>query len=171
MVLLTGDRKETAEEIARQAGIGRVCAEVLPDGKESAIRELQTVGRVMMVGDGINDAPALKTADVGVAIGAGADIAMDAADIVLVNSRLSDVVTAIRLSKKTLKNIRENLFWAFFYNAIGTEPHVRRRGHEPFQYLCCFKCTAVKPLSYQKEGGSKNHGKSNRYRRNDVSSL
>lgn len=119
VVLLTGDRKETAEEIARQAGIDQVRAGVLPDGKESAVRELQGDGWVMMVGDGINDAPALKTADVGVAIGAGADIAMDAADIVLVNSRLSDVVTAIRLSKKTLKNIRENLFWAFFYNVIG----------------------------------------------------
>ena len=119
VVLLTGDRTETAQDIAQKSGIERVVAQVLPDEKAAHVQAFRQDGRVMMVGDGINDAPALKSADVGVAIGAGADIAMDAADVVLVNSRLTDVVTAIRLSRRILTNIRENLFWAFFYNTIG----------------------------------------------------
>ncbi len=119
VVMLTGDNRRTAEAIGRQAGVDRVIAEVLPDGKESVIRELKQSGRVLMVGDGINDAPALTRADTGIAIGAGADIAIDAADIVLMKSRLSDVPAAIRLSRATLTNIHENLFWAFIYNVIG----------------------------------------------------
>ncbi|MBO6041183.1 MAG: metal-transporting ATPase, partial [Oscillospiraceae bacterium] len=118
VVMLTGDNARTAAAIGRQAGVDQVIAGVLPDGKESAIRKLQEYGRVAMVGDGINDAPALMRADMGVAIGAGADVAIDAADVVLMHSRLSDVPAAIRLSRATLRNIHENLFWAFFYNAI-----------------------------------------------------
>ena len=118
IVMLTGDNARTAAAIGRQAGVDQVIAGVLPDGKESAIRKLQEYGRVAMVGDGINDAPALMRADMGVAIGAGADVAIDAADVVLMHSRLSDVPAAIRLSRATLRNIHENLFWAFFYNAI-----------------------------------------------------
>ena len=121
VVMLTGDNKKTAAAIAREAGIseGNVVAGVLPDGKEEVIRRLQQEGKVAMVGDGINDAPALTRADVGIAIGAGTDVAMDAADVVLVKSRLSDVPAAIRLSRATLRNIRENLFWAFCYNTLG----------------------------------------------------
>ena len=119
LVLLTGDNRRTAEAIARQAWIDEVVADVLPDGKEAVVRELQKNGRVCMVGDGVNDAPALTRADVGLAIGAGTDVAIDAADVVLMNSRLSDVATAVRLSRATLRNIRENLFWAFFYNCLG----------------------------------------------------
>ena len=118
VVMLTGDNARTAAAIGRQAGVDEVVAGVLPDGKESVIRKLQAYGRVAMVGDGINDAPALTRADIGVAIGAGADVAIDAADVVLMHSRLSDVPAAIRLSCATLRNIHENLFWAFFYNAI-----------------------------------------------------
>ncbi len=118
VVMLTGDNTRTAEAIGREAGVDRVIAGVLPDGKESAIRRLQQFGKVAMVGDGINDAPALTRADMGIAIGAGADIALDAADVVLMHSRLSDVPAAIRLSRATLRNIHENLFWAFFYNAV-----------------------------------------------------
>ena len=117
-VMLTGDRKKTADAIASEVGVDEVVAEVLPDGKEEVIRELMTQGRTAMVGDGINDAPALTRANVGIAIGAGTDVALDAADVVLVNSSLSDAVKAVRLGRKTLKNIHENLFWAFFYNAI-----------------------------------------------------
>ena len=119
VVMLTGDNERTAKAIGRQAGVDEVIAGVLPDGKESVIRNLKKRGKVAMVGDGINDAPALTRADVGIAIGAGTDIAIDAADIVLMKSRLSDVPAAIRLSRATLKNIHENLFWAFFYNVIG----------------------------------------------------
>jgi Cu2+-exporting ATPase len=121
VILLTGDNRRTAEAIAREAGIeeSHVVAGVLPDGKEAVIRDLQRSGRVAMVGDGINDAPALTRADLGIAIGAGADVAIDAADVVLVTSRLSDVPAAIRLSRATLRNIRENLFWAFCYNTLG----------------------------------------------------
>ncbi|MBD5512249.1 MAG: heavy metal translocating P-type ATPase [Lachnospiraceae bacterium] len=119
VVMLTGDNARTAEAIGRQAGVDEVIAGVLPDGKESVIRSLQEQGKVAMVGDGINDAPALTRADIGIAIGAGTDIAIDAADVVLMKSRLSDVPAAIRLSRATLKNIHENLFWAFIYNIIG----------------------------------------------------
>ncbi len=119
VVLLTGDNERTAKAIGTQAGVDEVIAGVLPDGKERVIRELKQTGAVAMVGDGINDAPALTGADVGIAIGAGADIAVDAADIVLMKNRLSDVPAAIRLSRTTLRNIHENLFWAFIYNTIG----------------------------------------------------
>ena len=119
VVMLTGDNERTARAIGAQAGVDDVIAGVLPDGKENVIRELQRSGKVAMVGDGINDAPALTRADIGIAIGAGTDVAIDAADIVLVKSRLSDVPAAIRLSRATLRNIHENLFWAFIYNVIG----------------------------------------------------
>lgn len=119
VVMLTGDNEKTARAIGKKAGVDEVIAGVLPDGKESVVRELQKSGKVLMVGDGINDAPALTRADIGIAIGAGTDIAIDAADIVLMNSKLSDVPAAVRLSRATLRNIHENLFWAFFYNIIG----------------------------------------------------
>ena len=119
VVMLTGDNERTAKAIGQQAGVDEVIAGVLPEGKESVIRALKQKGKVAMVGDGINDAPALTRADIGIAIGAGTDIAIDAADVVLMKSRLSDVPAAIRLSRATLKNIHENLFWAFFYNVIG----------------------------------------------------
>ncbi len=119
VVMLTGDNPRTAEVIGRQAGVDRVIAGVLPEGKEAAVRQLREAGRVLMVGDGINDAPALTRADTGMAIGAGTDVAIDAADVVLVNSRLSDVPAALRLSRLTLRNIHQNLFWAFIYNCIG----------------------------------------------------
>ena len=119
VVMVTGDNERTAKAIGAQAGVDQVIAGVLPDGKESVIRELRRRGKVAMVGDGINDAPALTRADIGIAIGAGTDVAIDAADVVLMQSRLSDVPAAIRLSRATLRNIHENLFWAFFYNTIG----------------------------------------------------
>ena len=119
VVMLTGDNQRTADAIGRQAGVDEVIAGVLPDGKETVIRQLQASGKVAMVGDGINDAPALTRADTGIAIGAGTDVAIDAADVVLMNSKLSDVPAAIRLSRATLRNIHENLFWAFIYNIIG----------------------------------------------------
>lgn len=118
VVMLTGDNKKTADAIGKKAGVDEVIAGVLPDGKESVIKNLQKHGKVAMVGDGINDAPALTRADIGIAIGAGTDIAIDAADVVLMNSKLTDVTAAIRLSRATLRSIHENLFWAFFYNAI-----------------------------------------------------
>ncbi len=119
VVMLTGDNERTANAIGAQAGVDKVVAGVLPDGKQAVIRRLQQKGKVAMVGDGINDAPALTQADIGVAIGAGTDVAIDAADVVLMHSRLTDVPAAIRLSRATLRNIHENLFWAFFYNTIG----------------------------------------------------
>ena len=119
VVMLTGDNQRTADAIGKQAGVDEVIAGVLPDGKEAVIRQLQASGKVAMVGDGINDAPALTRADTGIAIGAGTDVAIDAADVVLMNSKLSDVPAAIRLSRATLRNIHENLFWAFIYNIIG----------------------------------------------------
>lgn len=119
VVMLTGDNEKTANAIGAQAGVDEIISGVMPDGKEKVIRRLRDKGKVIMVGDGINDAPALTRADIGMAIGAGTDIAIDSADIVLMKSRLSDVASAIRLSRATLKNIHENLFWAFFYNAIG----------------------------------------------------
>lgn len=131
VVMLTGDNEKTAAAMARKAGVDHVIAGVLPDGKEAVIRKLQTYGKVAMVGDGINDAPALVKADTGIAIGAGTDVAIDSADIVLMNSRLTDVSAAVRLSRETLKNIHENLFWAFAYNvllipmAAGLYPDIR----------------------------------------------
>jgi len=119
VVMLTGDHQRTADAVGRQAGVDEVIAGVLPDGKEAVIRRLKRKGKVAMVGDGINDAPALTSADIGIAIGAGTDVAIDAADVVLMNSRLSDVPAAIRLSRAVLKNIHENLFWAFCYNSLG----------------------------------------------------
>ncbi len=119
VVMLTGDNERTARAIGKQAGVDEVIAGVLPDGKESVIRSLKENGKVVMVGDGVNDAPALTRADIGIAIGAGTDVAIDAADVVLIKSRLSDVPNAIRLSRATLKNIHQNLFWAFLYNVIG----------------------------------------------------
>ncbi len=119
VVMLTGDNERTAKAIGAQAGVDQVIAGVLPEGKESVIRSLKKKGKVAMVGDGINDAPALTRADIGIAIGAGTDIAIDAADVVLMKSHLKDVPAAIRLSRATLRNIHENLFWAFFYNVVG----------------------------------------------------
>ena len=118
-VMLTGDNQRTAEAVGREAGVDEIVAGVLPDGKENVVRDLQAKGKTAMVGDGINDAPALMRADVGVAIGAGADVAVDAADVVLMKSRLADAVAAVRLSRATLRNIKENLFWAFVYNLVG----------------------------------------------------
>ena len=117
-VMLTGDRKNTAEAIAKEAGVDLVVSEVLPDGKEEVIKKLQSYGKVAMVGDGINDAVALTRADLGIAIGAGTDVAIDAADIVLMKSKVLDIPRSIRLSRATIRNIHENLFWAFFYNVI-----------------------------------------------------
>jgi Cu2+-exporting ATPase len=119
VVMLTGDNEKTAKAIGRQAGVDEVIAGVLPSGKEAVIRKLQKKGKVIMVGDGINDAPALTRADIGIAIGAGTDVAIDAADVVLMRSTLMDVPAALRLSRSVLKNIHENLFWAFFYNSVG----------------------------------------------------
>jgi ATPase, P-type (transporting), HAD superfamily, subfamily IC len=119
VIMLTGDNKNTAKSIGNQVGVNEVLAEVLPDAKEAVIRSLQVNSKTAMIGDGINDAPALTRADVGIAIGAGADVAIDSADVVLVKGSLIDAVNAIYLSQKALKNIKENLFWAFFYNSIG----------------------------------------------------
>ena len=119
VVMLTGDNERTARAMGEKAGVDQVIAGVKPDGKESVIRQLMEAGKVAMVGDGINDAPALTRADVGIAIGAGTDVAIDAADVVLMNSKLTDVSAAIRLSRATLRNIHQNLFWAFCYNTLG----------------------------------------------------
>ena len=126
VVMLTGDNERTARAIGKQAGVDEVMAGVLPDGKEAVIRELKKKGQVAMVGDGINDAPALTRADIGIAIGAGTDIAIDAADVVLMKSRLSDVPAAIRLSRATLRNIHENLFWAFILQCYRYSAGSRR---------------------------------------------
>ena len=159
--MLTGDNERTARAIGAQAGVDEVIAGVLPDGKESVIRSLKEQGKVAMVGDGINDAPALTRADIGIAIGAGTDIAIDAADVVLMKSRLSDVPAAIRLSRATLRNIHENLFWAFFYNVIGiplaagvwipifgwtAESDVRCCGNESVKLLCGNQCTSTESV-------------------------
>jgi Cu2+-exporting ATPase len=119
VVMLTGDNEKTAQAVGKEVGVDEIVAGVLPDGKEKVVREYKERGKVIMVGDGINDAPALTVADVGIAIGAGTDVAIDAADVVLMNSKMMDVVTAIQLSRKTLRNIHENLFWAFIYNVLG----------------------------------------------------
>ena len=119
VVMITGDNEKTANAIGKEAGVNQVIAGVLPDGKEAAVSELMKLGKVAMVGDGINDAPALVKADMGIAIGAGADVAIDAADVVLMKSSLLDVPAAIRLSRAVLRNIHQNLFWAFFYNCVG----------------------------------------------------
>ena len=119
VVMLTGDNERTAQAVGAQAGVSEVIAGVLPEGKEAVIRDLQRSGKVAMVGDGINDAPALTRADIGIAIGAGTDVAIEAADVVLTKSTLADVPAAINLSRRTLRNIHQNLFWAFFYNSIG----------------------------------------------------
>lgn len=119
VVMLTGDNERTAKAIAAQARIDEVVAGVMPDGKEAVIRSLKKHGRIAMVGDGINDAPALTAADIGIAVGAGTDVAIDAADVVLMKNSLADVPAAVRLSRAALKNIHENLFWAFIYNVIG----------------------------------------------------
>ena len=160
VVMLTGDNERTARAIGAEAGVDEVIAGVLPDGKESVIRKLKEQGKTAMVGDGINDAPALTRADMGIAIGAGADVAIDAADVVLMKSSLRDVAAAIRLSRATLRNIHENLFWAFIYNIIGiplaagawvplwtdVESDVWSGGNESVKLLRRIQCTAAELL-------------------------
>ena len=172
VTMLTGDNRRTAEAIRRQLDIPHVIAEVLPQEKEQHVAALQQQGKtVAMVGDGINDAPALARADVGIAIGAGTDVAIESADVVLMKSDLADAVTAIRLSKAVIRNIKENLFWAFFYNTVGipvaaglfvpavpsaAEPDDRRRGHEPFQRVRRNECTAAQ--AFQSPSGACRRG-------------
>ena len=167
VTMLTGDNRRTAEAIRRQLDIPHVIAEVLPQEKEQHVAALQQQGKtVAMVGDGINDAPALARADVGIAIGAGTDVAIESADVVLMKSDLADAVTAIRLSKAVIRNIKENLFWAFFYNTVGIpvaagllylpEPDDRRRGHEPFQRVRRNECTAAQ--AFQSPSGACRRG-------------
>ena len=161
VVMLTGDNERTARAIGAQAGVDQVIAGVLPEGKESVIRSLKEKGKVAMVGDGINDAPALTRADMGIAIGAGTDVAIDAADVVLMKSQLSDVPAAIRLSRATLRNIHENLFWAIFLQCnwypvgcrcmdpnfrLDVKPNVRRCRYESFQLLRRYQCTETEPV-------------------------
>lgn len=156
-VMLTGDNEKTARAIAEKVGVDHRVAGVLPDGKEQVIRQLKKQGTVAMVGDGINDAPALVQADIGIAIGAGTDVAVDAADIVLMKSNLMSAVEAVRLSQSTLKNIHENLFWAFFYNVLESrwaagsflsivwyfiKSYVWGSSHEFVQFLRCQQCIA-----------------------------
>lgn len=173
VVMLTGDNEQTAQAIGKQAGVDEVIAGVLPDGKEAVIANLQKKGKVAMVGDGVNDAPALTRADMGIAIGAGTDIAIDAADVVLMKSRLSDVPAAIRLSRATLRNIHENLFWAFIYNIIGIplaarcvgsfiwldiESDVRCSSDESVKLLCCDQCTSSESVQIRKEAAGDSIG-------------
>ena len=176
-VMITGDRKATAEAIAAEVGVDEVIAEVLPGGKEEAVRSLMEQGRTAMIGDGINDAPALTRANVGIAIGAGTDVAIDAADVVLVNSRLSDAVKAIRLGRKTLRNIHENLFWAFFYNAIcipvaaGAFINLFGWTLNPMLGAAAMSLSSFCVVTNALRLNLFDAGESNEYRRNDVPSL
>ena len=173
VVMLTGDNEQTAQAIGKQAGVDEVIAGVLPDGKEAVIANLQKKGKVAMVGDGVNDAPALTRADMGIAIGAGTDIAIDAADVVLMKSRLSDVPAAIRLSRATLRNIHENLFWAFIYNIIGIplaagawvhlfgwtlNPMFGAAAMSLFKLLCCDQCTSSESVQIRQEAAGDSIG-------------
>ena len=162
--MITGDNETTADSIACEVGIDNVIAKVLPDGKEEKVRALSDFGSVAMVGDGINDAPALTRADTGIAIGAGTDVAIEAADVVLMKSDPNDISRAVTLSRKVVRNIKENLFWAFIYNIIGipvaagnfvsrfrnsVESYDCRGGNEPFKLLRCNKCTQAQSCKHR----------------------